>query len=81
MNIEKALEEHWKGKKVVKCVVATRDEWKGVTDHPYRTNPSLGLVGIPTVIVLQKDAQLLKVDDEEGLSNESDLEELLTTYQ
>ena len=75
------MSEHWGNKLIVKAVIPTKLGWKGITDHPYKIHPSLELKGIPTVIILKKDAQLLKVDDEEGLSNESDLEDLLTAYQ
>ena len=79
--IEQALKEHWGGKKVVKIVVPTKDEWKGNPDHPYRKHASLGLSGIPTLVILQKDNQLLKLDDEEGLCNPDDIQEFLEAYQ
>ena len=57
--IDKAIEEHWGDKTFVKCVV-TRDEWKGNTEHPYRTHPQLGITGVPTLVIFQKGAQLIK---------------------
>ena len=63
----------------MKCVVETRAEWKGNSEHPYKK--LYGLVGIPAVLIMQKGTQLLKSDDEEGLSTEDILEDFLTAYQ
>ena len=78
-HIIEALEKFWEDKLVVKATV-TRDEWRGNTEHPFRKHTQLGLQGVPTLVVFQKDAQLMKVDDD-GLQDDEELEELLTMYK
>ena len=78
-HIVPSLEKFWEDKLVVKANV-TRDEWKGNAEHPFRTHPQLGCKGVPTIIVFEKDEQLVKVDDHSLLDDEK-VKELLVKYK
>ncbi|CAI2381423.1 unnamed protein product [Moneuplotes crassus] len=79
-SIKKGLEEHWADKFAVKAILATRDDWKGQTEHPYRTHESIQVDCIPTLIVYNGGEQKVKEKDENVLADEAKVQEILTSH-
>ena len=56
--------------KVLWVIVQTKDEWKGVADHKYKVHEDLKLNGIPTALLFNDGAQVMRAESEADFKNE-----------
>ena len=58
--IQTGIDKFLGDKKLVVAEVE-RSEWIGNKEHPYRTHSALQLGGVPALLMMRKDAQILKI--------------------
>ena len=50
---------------VLKGIVAERNQWVGVSNHPYKTNHIIKAKGVPSVFLCQGDQILARAETDE----------------
>ena len=56
--------------KVLLCLVPTRAEWSGKSDHPYKTHPILKVKGVPTVLLLREGIVVARAETDADFEND-----------
>ena len=67
--INKHLEKHTK-RLILKGEVQTRDEWVGVSTHPFKVHPLIKAGGVPSMILFDGKNPLHRVEDLDGFKND-----------
>ena len=75
-SINKLLEKNT-SRKVVKGLVMTRDEWVGVSTHPYKVHPQIKAGGVPSMTVFLGKNELVRIEDLESFKNDDLMDMLL----
>ena len=55
---------------VLKGVVETKEEWVGVSTHPYKVHPLCKAGGVPCMILFEGNNELHRVEDLDGFKND-----------
>ena len=61
---------------VLKGVVDDRNEWVGVTTHPWRTHPIIKAGGVPSLCLVKEGMVLMRAENDDEFANAELLSEI-----
>ena len=61
---------------VLEGIIEHADDWVGVNSHPYKKHPIIKAKGVPTLLLIQNQIELMRADKHADFQNSDLLEKI-----